>query len=153
MQLKWLLADPRKIIPVIRQLWSVLRRTGLYNFHQIVSCYLFHHMLDYAKWIGLYDTLTDEDRNLIRQHIQNLCYQPFFSVIMPTYNTPERWLRRAIESVRNQLYPHWELCIADDASEKPMYAVFLRNIRPRISGLKLCFARKEAIFRWHPTAL
>jgi glycosyltransferase involved in cell wall biosynthesis len=38
---------------------------------------------------------------------------------MPTYETPEGWLRRAIESVRAQLYPHWELCIADDGSTEP----------------------------------
>ena len=29
---------------------------------------------------------------------------------MPVYNTDERWLRAAIESIRNQLYPDWELC-------------------------------------------
>ena len=41
---------------------------------------------------------------------------PRFSVVMPVYNTDPRWLRPAIESVRAQVYPHWELCIADDAS-------------------------------------
>jgi GT2 family glycosyltransferase len=35
---------------------------------------------------------------------------------MPAYETPQWALREAIESVRGQLYPNWELCIADDAS-------------------------------------
>src|SRR5262249_45367064 len=30
-----------------------------------------------------------------------------------------RWLRRALESVQAQLYPDWELCVADDASTAP----------------------------------
>ena len=41
---------------------------------------------------------------------------PLISVVMPTYNTPISFLDRAIESVRTQKYPYWELCIADDCS-------------------------------------
>jgi GT2 family glycosyltransferase len=35
---------------------------------------------------------------------------------MPVFETPERYLRGAIESVLGQIYDNWELCIADDAS-------------------------------------
>src|SRR5262249_19954741 len=35
---------------------------------------------------------------------------------MPAYNTPEKFLREAIESVCAQTYDRWELCIADDCS-------------------------------------
>jgi GT2 family glycosyltransferase len=34
------------------------------------------------------------------------------------YDTEARWLRKAIESVRDQVYPHWELCIVDDGSSR-----------------------------------
>lgn len=44
---------------------------------------------------------------------------PLISILMPVYNTPEIWLDRAIESVRQQVYQNWELCIADDASPSP----------------------------------
>lgn len=43
-------------------------------------------------------------------------HRPLISVVVPVYNVDERYLRECIESVRGQLYPHWELCIADDAS-------------------------------------
>jgi glycosyltransferase involved in cell wall biosynthesis len=43
-------------------------------------------------------------------------YQPKISIVMPVYNTEETWLRQAIESVRKQIYPNWELCICDDGS-------------------------------------
>ena len=36
-----------------------------------------------------------------------------FSIIVPVYNTPERFLREMIESVRAQTYADWELCLAD----------------------------------------
>jgi len=32
---------------------------------------------------------------------------------VPTYNTPIKYLREMIDSVVNQSYPHWQLCIAD----------------------------------------
>lgn len=38
------------------------------------------------------------------------------SIIIPVYNVERRWLEAAVESVRRQTYPHWQLCIADDGS-------------------------------------
>ena len=36
-----------------------------------------------------------------------------FSILVPLYNTPEKFLRQAIESVLAQTYGGWELCLAD----------------------------------------
>lgn len=36
-----------------------------------------------------------------------------FSILVPLYNTPEKFLRQAIESVIAQTYENWELCLAD----------------------------------------
>ena len=74
---------------------------------------------DYHKWISKYDTLTKKNRADMREHIASFVNPPVFSVVMPTYNPPEKFLRKAIESVRAQIYPHWELCIVDDASPLP----------------------------------
>jgi hypothetical protein len=41
------------------------------------------------------------------------------SLVMPTYNSPERWLVACLESVLAQIDDLWELCIADDASPDP----------------------------------
>ena len=45
--------------------------------------------------------------------------RPVISVVMPTYETEERYVREAIDSVRAQVYPEWELRIADDGSRRP----------------------------------
>ncbi len=75
-------------------------------------------------------------RRIFRE-AERLGYRPLISVVLPTYNTPERFLRAAIDSVRNQLYDHWELCVADDASPQPHvrkvleeYAALDSRIRP-----------------------
>ncbi len=41
---------------------------------------------------------------------------PLISILLPTYNTPEEYLRECIESIVIQSYKNWELCIADDKS-------------------------------------
>ena len=55
----------------------------------------------------------------ILAEVEALPQRPLISVAMPTYETEPRHLREAIESVRRQRYPEWELCIADDGSRRP----------------------------------
>jgi GT2 family glycosyltransferase len=72
----------------------------------------------YERWVLLYDTIADRDQREMRSIRKNFRLQPTISIIMPVYNTDEGFLREAIDSVRAQTYPNWELCIADDASTK-----------------------------------
>lgn len=95
---------------------------------------------DYGEWIRRYDTLTDDARNTIRKRIQGLAHQPLISVVLPTYNPKPEWLVEAIESVRKQLYPYWELCIADDASTD-------KAIRPVLERYAKDDARIKVVFR------
>lgn len=44
-----------------------------------------------------------------------------FSILVPLYNTPERFLREMIESVINQTYVNWELCLADGSDDEHAY--------------------------------
>lgn len=75
--------------------------------------------VDYKQWIINNDTLTDGDRHAIDCHINRMSYRPLISIVMPVFNTQPALLLQALGSVRTQLYPAWELCIADDASSNP----------------------------------
>ncbi|KAA0593696.1 glycosyltransferase involved in cell wall biosynthesis [Azospirillum lipoferum] len=79
----------------------------------------------YCAWVERYDTLTPSGREALRARLDALPRRPLLSVLMPVYNTPETLLREAIASVRRQIYPDWELCIADDASTDPKVAAVL----------------------------
>ncbi len=109
---------------------------------------------DYGDWVSRYDTLTPEDRRAIADHVARMAYKPLISVVMPVYAVSPALLSEAIESVRGQLYPHWELCIADDAS--PGDAVWRRLQReargdPRIKIVRraenghICAATNSAL--------
>ncbi|QBB71850.1 glycosyltransferase [Pseudolysobacter antarcticus] len=60
--------------------------------------------------------------------INALPSRPLISIVMPVYNVERRWLLLAVESVQRQFYPHWELCIADDASTNADTRAALREI-------------------------
>ena len=74
---------------------------------------------DYQQWLEKHEVSEEIKSKSIRERLGNLKHQPLISVIMPCYNSNLKWLKEAIESVRNQVYPNWELCIADDASTHP----------------------------------
>jgi len=94
--------------------------------------------LNYTDWVKLYDTINDDHRRAISAAIERMAEPPLISVVMPVYETPEALLRAAIDSVRTQLYPHWELCIADDASKSPHVKDVLEHYRATDSRIKVC---------------
>lgn len=48
------------------------------------------------------------------------------SIVMPVYNTPDEWLREAIDSVLAQWSPAWQLVCVDDGSTLPSVRDTLR---------------------------
>jgi GT2 family glycosyltransferase len=90
----------------------------------------------YEKWVTR-RRLTATDRSQQREWADTLDDPPRISILMPTFNTPERFLRLAIESVLRQTYPHWELCIADDGSDQPHVRAVLDEYAARDERIKL----------------
>ena len=43
---------------------------------------------------------------------------PKISIIVPMYNTKEKFLRELIECVINQTYSNWELCLCDGSPKE-----------------------------------
>src|SRR5262249_5560084 len=91
----------------------------------------------YAQWVRECDNLDDSDRAQIRAHIAALTYGPLISVLVPVHETEETHLCELIDSVLRQLYPRWELCIADDAATTPHVQRVLHEFAMRDSRIKV----------------
>ena len=70
---------------------------------------------EYEKWLSMH---YPSRRVIDKQRLDSghFIYKPLISIILPVYNTNPDYLRVCIESVLNQSYENWELCIVDDAS-------------------------------------
>ena len=69
---------------------------------------------DYGEWYAL---TKPSDQELERQRKETWDNGPVFSIVMPLYKTPERYLREMLDSIAAQTYPNWELCLADGSPQ------------------------------------
>ena len=52
---------------------------------------------------------------------EKLSQKPKFSILVPLYNTPKKYLKEMIESVLEQTYGNWGLCLADASDDVYAY--------------------------------
>jgi O-antigen biosynthesis protein len=95
--------------------------------------------LKYERWLAAFDELGLNNRSNLRRRVRQLRHQPLLSILLPVYNPDPQLLEVAIESVRNQVYEHWELCIADDASTDPDVRPYLEHVGQSDTRIKLIF--------------
>lgn len=93
---------------------------------------------EYDLWIERNEPLPAE---LIQQckEASRLHYRPLFSVVMPVFNPPAAILKAAIQSVQNQTYDRWELCITDGGSTNPEVLQVLREAENFNTAVKVRF--------------
>ena len=93
--------------------------------------------IDYGRWVAAFDTISDGDRAAIRTHIAVLPFCPIISVLMPIGATSETALRESFNSVRAQLYPFWELCVAVDLAADPHVRAILPDWMSRDRRIRM----------------
>ncbi|MEG4483666.1 tetratricopeptide repeat protein [Microcoleus sp. D2_18a_B4] len=96
----------------------------------------------YSRWRAK-NCPREADLRQMAETVKLLNYKPLISVIVPVYNTPENFLMEALESVRNQVYPYWELCIADDASTEPHVKKILTEYADKDARIKVVYRTKN----------
>ena len=67
---------------------------------------------DYNEWYKKV-RITDEELAKQRESATDFAVQPTFSIVIPVYATPEKFLRRMLDSIREQTYPKFEVCLVD----------------------------------------
>ena len=91
----------------------------------------------YADWVARHDTLGVAQQAALRQRLAALPATPMLSVLMPTWRPDLALLKAAVASVQGQLYPHWQLCIADDASGSADLDALLADLQERDARIKV----------------
>ncbi|WP_186408208.1 glycosyltransferase [Candidatus Accumulibacter aalborgensis] len=119
-RLKKALLDPAKV-------WRFLKRAALHLPKG-----------DYSTWIARFEPPLKSYPRL-RQMAESWHRPPTIAVVMPTYRSDVELLEAAIRSVLGQVYPYWQLCIADDASDAPAVKALLERHAAQDARIRVVF--------------
>jgi O-antigen biosynthesis protein len=121
------------------KIWCLWRETGFtgmrWRFRLLRS-----QTRGYRQWLEIQETREASERDTLAAELAAVRTPPLISIVMPVCDVSERWLRCAIDSVRDQLYPHWQLCIVDDASTLP-------HVRPLLEAATAADPRIRLVLR------
>ena len=120
------LIPPKALKKYIKSFFVVLKRGGN-------TANLYVNQKAYLKWI--------EENELEIEH-KKFKYNPKISVIMPTYNVSRNLLSECLDSILNQTYTNFEICIADDHSSNIETIETLKEYEKKDNRIKVKF-RKE----------
>lgn len=137
-----LLQRLKKILLIPVKLYKLVQRGESHLIGQKIRSYLGNRVSHQKIWSHYKKSFNQKIRIQVLQKIETFSNPPLISILMPVYNTPEKWLREALGSVSKQLYPYWELCIADDNSTATHIRQVLEEFAQQDSRIKLFF-RKE----------
>lgn len=96
----------------------------------------------YQRWIRKH-ALTEKRVERMKTEIAGFKHTPKISVVMTVYNIDGPILEKAVESVLNQVYGNWELCIVDDASSRPHVKRVLERFRAADDHIKVKYLEKN----------
>lgn len=71
------------------------------------------HTLSYKQWIE-----RCEPAVWVSKPAASFATRPLISVVVPAYNTPQKYLQPLLASLKEQLYDNWQLCIADGSTDE-----------------------------------
>ena len=124
-----------------------LKHFGLKEFLVRLSERMEPEEVPYGPW---YEEHRAKPEELERQRKQSLTWENFsggeesacvFSIAVPVFRTPAKFLCEMIESVRSQSFPFWELCLANaDPEDREVAEILERYCREdrriRVKNLK-----------------
>ncbi|XXG30350.1 MAG: glycosyltransferase [Ferrovum myxofaciens] len=132
-------SDPKRFLPSLKRLLTSLYGGGITSLKQTIINILVGNVDNAEVW----ESYVSSQSKIIVRHVEEKLRKresfPLISVIMPTYNTPREILMETLDSVVGQLYPHWELCVADDGSTKSHVREILEKYAALDSRIHLNF--------------
>lgn len=126
---------------------AIVKASGVRATFMLVRHVLFGNSsqpgVTYQQWHDRFLKLTKARIRDLSRQVEAIDHPPLISILMPTYNSNLEHLSKAIQSVRNQIYANWELCIADDASTIPECREFLEMQAKDEPRIKLLYREKN----------
>lgn len=98
---------------------------------------------DYRTILGKWQEQRDGLDDRLERLVDRLRDGPLISVVVPVYDPDPGLLAETIESVMEQRYPNWELCLADDCSSDERVREVLRHYSARDKRIRVVFRQSN----------
>lgn len=111
-----------------------LRHFGFREFFVKLSERMEPEEVPYGPW---YERYRAGEPELSRQRKRVWKEKRVISILVPAYRTPEAFLREMLDSVLEQTYPYWELCVVNASPEEGGMRAVLEEYAGRDSRIRL----------------
>lgn len=118
-----------------------LKHFGLKEFMVRLGERMEPEEVPYGPW---YEAYKPTEAELEKQRKARFQKDYVFSIVVPAYQTPELFLRQMIQSVQDQTYKNWELCIANASPEDARMAAVLQEYMNHDARIKVKNLEKNA---------
>lgn len=98
------------------------------------------HEIDYNRWAKRFELNRDQ---ILEQKQNNFTVKPKFSIVVPLYKTPEVYLSEMIQSVINQTYDNWELCLSDGSGTDSPLTRTLKDFEQKDQRIRVVYNNKK----------
>jgi len=134
----------RHIYDLILSGGKILINEGFSEFLKSFTHFLYssNKSDQYKVWMK-YNEPTNKEITHLKELSQIFFYLPKISIITPVWNTDEKFLRLAVDSVINQVYDNWELCIVDGGSTRGHVSQVLNEYAKMDGRIKVKFLTKN----------
>ena len=95
---------------------------------------------DYDTWLRIMRVSRQE---LFEQRKTKFSYAPKFSVVVPLYHTPAKFLKDLVRSMMYQSYANWELCLVNASPEDVHLTSLLENWAMRDKRIRVIRLEKN----------
>ncbi|MGN0334322.1 MAG: glycosyltransferase [Lachnospiraceae bacterium] len=116
--------EKAKISSLMSRLYSEVKRNGVVNTYYKVQERKAKDLIQ-ANYGEERKAELPSEEELLKQSKRNFFPDHLISIVVPTYQTPEVFLRQMIESVLGQTFCHTELCIADGSDDDSVEKIVL----------------------------
>jgi len=113
-----------------------LQKHGLLMFLKRVWIYIMQKFFSETEYDKLREAKTPDEITLKKQREKKFKKTPKFSIVVPLYKTPHNYLKQLIESIRNQSYENWELCLSDGSGADSPLTGFLEKMKQQDQRIK-----------------
>ena len=120
---------PRVLLKYIKSFFAVLKRGNN-------ASNLFVNQKAYLNWFF------ENNKDINHEQFK---YNPLISFIVPTYNVSRKYLSECLDSLLNQTYSNFEICIADDNSTLAETIETLKEYEKKDSRIKVVYRQENGM--------